>query len=65
MPGPLNKNHTRHQPFYGEKGTPNRKAAKRLARRQNSNDGVPSTGYYPIGVKTGFFRKPGSQNRTK
>lgn len=39
-----------------------RKTEARLARRQAS---IPNSGYYPIGVKTGFFRKPGSQNRKK
>lgn len=57
MPGPLNKNHTRHQPFYGEpsKGL-NRKIAKRLEARIN-NVPVSSNGY--------LFHKPGSQNRSK
>lgn len=39
-----------------------RKIQAALEARQNL---IPNTGYYPIGVKSGFFRKPGSQNRKK
>jgi hypothetical protein len=39
-----------------------RRNQKRLAARHKD---IPSTGYYPIGVKTGFFRKAGSENRKK
>lgn len=38
------------------------KVAQRLAARQSQ---IPSSGMYPTGVKTSFFRKPGSQNRKK
>jgi hypothetical protein len=64
MPGPKSLHVKRLKPADGSSGigNPNKKAAKRLAARQAS---VPNTGYYPIGLKTGFFRKPGSQNVNK
>ncbi len=62
MPGPLAKDRRTKSPFRGEKGTPNRKTEKRLAKRLAT---VPSSGFLQTGMKTSFFHKPGSQNRNK
>lgn len=65
MPGPKHGTPRKAGARPDPEGNPrkaNRKAAARLEARQKE---VPTTGYYPIGLKTGFFRKPGSQNRSK
>ncbi len=60
MPGPTSTDRKRKQPFRGKDGKPNRKSQKRLEARQKE---IPSSGYYTIGLKTGYFHKPGSQQR--
>lgn len=61
MPGPQSK-YRHNKGRLGVVGNPNKRAAARLGARLAA---VPNSGFYPTGMKTSYFHKPGSQNRKK